>query len=89
MEEPPKKLISVSHKKEMESSVDLNTDSVGSGQLETSVNDINATDFVKIEHCELEEADGLMEEPAKKLIIKPNKKHMKSSVDISTDSVES
>merc|ERR1740123_2972133 len=32
---------------------------------------------------------GLMEAPAKKLIREPNKKHMKFSVDISTDSIES
>ena len=89
MKEPPKKLISVSHKKQMESYVDINTDSVGSGQLETNVNDKNVTDFVKIEHCELEEADGLVEEPPKASKRVSKKKHMESSVDINTDGIGS
>ena len=65
MEEPQKKQMSVSNKKPFVSSVDINTDIVGSEQNEASESDINVTDFVKIEHFEPEEADDFKDESMK------------------------
>ena len=64
MEEAPKKEMSVSNKKPLASSVsvDISNESVGSEQNEASGSDINVTDFVKIEHFELEEADESKDE---------------------------
>ena len=45
--------------------MDINSDIVGSEQNEASESDINVSDFVKIEHFELEEADDFKDESMK------------------------